>query len=108
VIHGRGRADHIPNAVPDRLAITISEQGTTATISLRGEWHLAERAAMRSAIRNVLARSLRTLVLDLGQLSFIDSTGIHAFSSIKNARRSTTFASSSFLAPERCNAHSRS
>jgi anti-anti-sigma factor len=63
---------------PRELAIAISEQGTTTTISLCGEWDAAEQPAIRSAIRNVLQRSPECVVLDLTRLTFIDSTGIHS------------------------------
>jgi anti-anti-sigma factor len=59
------------------LDITIAEQGTTTTISLQGEWDLAQQSAMRAAISDILARSPECVVLDLSCLDFIDSTGIH-------------------------------
>jgi anti-anti-sigma factor len=59
------------------LAITVSDQGTTTTVSLRGEWDMAGQPAIRAAIRDVMRRSPECVVLDLTRLSFIDSTGIH-------------------------------
>jgi anti-anti-sigma factor len=60
-----------------QLGIAISTQGTTTTISLRGEWDLAQRSAMRSVVNDVLERAPDCVVLDLSCLSFIDSTGVH-------------------------------
>jgi anti-anti-sigma factor len=58
------------------LAITMSMQGTQTTIALGGEWGLDERDASRRAIRRALARQPARVVLDLGCLSFIDSSGV--------------------------------
>ena len=44
----------------------------------RGEWDLAQEPATRKAIQTALERRPECVVLDLSQLSFIDSTGIHA------------------------------
>jgi anti-sigma B factor antagonist len=60
-----------------RLRVGVSEQGTTTTISLVGEWDLAQQPAMRRTIVNVLARLPECVVLDLSGLDFIDSAGIH-------------------------------
>jgi anti-anti-sigma factor len=68
----------MPEAFPGELGITASEQGTTTTISLRGEWDLAHEPAIRRVINDVLERSPECVVLDLARLSFIDSTGVHA------------------------------
>jgi anti-anti-sigma factor len=62
---------------PSRLGITVTAQGTTTTITLTGEWDLAEQHATRQAIRDALRRAPQCLVLDLSQLTFIDSSGIH-------------------------------
>jgi anti-anti-sigma factor len=67
-----------PEAFPGELGITASEQGTTTTISVRGEWDLAQKPAMRRVINDVLARVPECVVLDLARVSFIDSTGVHA------------------------------
>lgn len=63
---------------PLGLLVTVSEQGTTITISLEGELDLAERPELRRAINGVLERSPECVVLDLSCLDFIDSAGIHA------------------------------
>jgi anti-anti-sigma factor len=69
--------DSVPSSVPSRLAITVTVQGTTTTIALTGEWDLAEEQPARRAIREALSRAPECLVLDLSQLTFIDSSGIH-------------------------------
>lgn len=69
--------DEAPRSVPSRLGITVTALGTTTTIVLAGEWDLAEHQATRDTIRDALRRSPECLVLDLSQLTFIDSSGIH-------------------------------
>jgi anti-anti-sigma factor len=71
------RQQDMPEEVLAQLGIAISAQGTTTTISLRGEWDLAQKPAMRSVINDVLERAPDCVVLDLSELSFIDSTGVH-------------------------------
>jgi anti-sigma B factor antagonist len=71
------KIDDLPHTIPSRLAIKIMEQGTTTTIALEGEWDLAEQRATRAAITTVLKRSPECVVLDLDQVSFIDSSGVH-------------------------------
>jgi anti-anti-sigma factor len=70
-------APNVPEE-PFGLRIDASEQGATSTIELAGEWDLAHQAATADAIARVLDRRPACLVLDLSQLSFIDSTGMHA------------------------------
>jgi anti-sigma B factor antagonist len=70
------RREHVGEGFPGSLTITVAEQGTTTTISLQGEWDLAQQRAMRTAISDVLERSPECVVLDLSCLEFIDSTGL--------------------------------
>jgi anti-anti-sigma factor len=63
--------------LPDGLRITAIEQGTTSTLEFEGEWCLAEREATRAAVERALDRGPQCLVLDLGRVDFIDSSGIH-------------------------------
>lgn len=59
------------------LRIAVSEQPTTTTIAFAGEWDLAQRETTRHVVCRALARQPGRLVLDLGDLSFIDSSGVH-------------------------------
>jgi anti-anti-sigma factor len=71
-------ADLCPSQLgPDEFAILVTECGTTTTISLTGEWDLAQQPAARDAIRSVLRRCPEVVVFDLSRLSFIDSSGLH-------------------------------
>jgi anti-sigma B factor antagonist len=69
--------ENAPRSVSSRLEITVSAHGTTTTIALAGECDLAQQEATRHAIRDALRRSPACVVLDLSQLTFIDSSGIH-------------------------------
>jgi anti-sigma B factor antagonist len=71
------RREWMSEAFPGQLGITISDQGTTTTVSLRGEWDLGEEAAIRRSLSGVLERSPERVILDLTGLGFIDSTGVH-------------------------------
>ena len=70
-------ATNFPPELPFGFRIDASEQGATSTIELAGEWDLAQQAATTDAIARALDRRPACLVLDLSQLSFIDSTGVH-------------------------------
>ena len=63
-----------PEQLPPGLRISASEQGTTSTIAVEGEWDLAQQIASTDAIDHALDRRPACLVLDLSQLSFIDSS----------------------------------
>jgi anti-sigma B factor antagonist len=51
-------------------------EGATTTLAFGGDWDLAARDATRHAIQRALARQPERLVLDLRQLTFIDSVGV--------------------------------
>jgi len=69
--------DQMAYPVPGQLELAVGEQGTTTTIALGGEWDLAAQHVTRQVIRSALARSPECVVLDLSQLTFIDSSAIH-------------------------------
>ena len=59
------------------LSIVVSQHGATTTITLDGEWDLAQQETTRDAVQNALARQPDRVVLDLSRLTFMDSTGVH-------------------------------
>jgi anti-anti-sigma factor len=67
----------LPRLPGEGLQILTSQRGNTITITLSGEWGLAEQEATQSAFARALARSPGRLVLDLRRLGFMDSTGVH-------------------------------
>lgn len=66
-----------PYRSPEELRISIHQTATATQIIAIGEWDLAQRQTALNTIQTVLERSPRTVVLDLSQLAFIDSSGIH-------------------------------
>jgi anti-sigma B factor antagonist len=69
-------AANVREEPPFVFRITVSEQGTTSTIEFEGEWDLAQQAATADAVAQALDRRPAFLLLDLSQLSSIDSSGI--------------------------------
>src|SRR5438445_11398023 len=65
-------------AAPDTLSIDVRENGTTTELVVCGEWDMAQQPSARTVIGAALERCPECVVLDLSQLGFIDSTGIHA------------------------------
>jgi anti-sigma B factor antagonist len=59
------------------LSIVVSQEAATTTIALNGEWDLAQRERMRCAIQDALACRPDRVVLDLGRLTFMDSSGVY-------------------------------
>jgi anti-anti-sigma factor len=58
------------------LQLTVNHHGTTATLELVGELDVAQEKPALQALKEVLDSHPECVVLDLSQLSFIDSTGI--------------------------------
>ena len=61
----------------DGLGIQSARRGDEHVIALEGDLDLANVAAMESELTHVEAGDCRKIVLDLRDLSFLDSTGIH-------------------------------
>jgi anti-anti-sigma factor len=53
-------------------------EGTTATFHLSGELDTSAARAVDRAIDEVIAGGVTSLVIDLGQISFIDSSGLRS------------------------------
>ncbi len=61
--------------------------GATVVLSVGGELDVATTPALARTIGELVSRGHNRLVLDLGALSFIDSTGIGAFVGAQNRVR---------------------
>jgi anti-anti-sigma factor len=68
-------ASSSPQAFPV-FSAHLRESGATAVLRLRGEVDLAVEEAMRDALDALLESDARTLVLDLRELDYMDSTGV--------------------------------
>lgn len=61
---------------PGQLTIEVMPDGDVLTLRLRGEFDLASVPAVDEAV--LAARTIpRRLIIDLSELTFIDSSGIH-------------------------------
>jgi anti-anti-sigma factor len=52
--------------------------GERAVLSLQGELDLARRVEIVTAVTNLVADGVTSLVIDLGEVSFMDSSGLSA------------------------------
>jgi len=67
------------------FSVTVSSDGDSATVFLRGELDLSGVDRAREAVEQAEASDATLLVLDLSQLDFIDSTGLEVL--LRAARR---------------------
>ena len=62
---------------PDPFSITRSTDGTSELVTLAGELDMAHAPTVSETL-DTLADTARPVVVDLSELDFIDSSGIHA------------------------------
>lgn len=62
----------------DRIQIDLSQTGDTMVITLRGELDLAAAPLFSAQFEECLAAESKPIVVDLGKLSFMDSTGLRS------------------------------
>lgn len=65
-----------PSTTDGMLAIRAEVRGGRRTIALAGELDLANAATAKRELRDALDADPSPLVIDMGELEFIDSTGI--------------------------------
>lgn len=65
-----------PSPSPGRLSISSAVQSGTASIALRGELDLASAPQLEALLQSIETDSPQRVVVDLGELAFIDSTGL--------------------------------
>ena len=61
------------------LRLTVGTEGDEVVITLGGELDISTAPELWAAIDRALTNDHVTLVLDLGQLGFVDSTGLGVF-----------------------------
>ena len=66
------------DSLPPDFAIAVERSGPRAVLSLSGELDLSGEAEVAPALDHVVASGARTVVIDLRELTFIDSSGIRA------------------------------
>jgi anti-sigma B factor antagonist len=67
------------------FSVSVSTDGTRATVALRGELDLSGVDRAREAIEQAESGDTTLVVLDLSELDFIDSTGLEVM--LRAARR---------------------
>lgn len=68
--------DSPPSPAGPAFTASLAEAGGTLTVALAGELDLAWAATVRDAFDAARASTAPTVVVDLGGLHFIDSTGL--------------------------------
>lgn len=61
---------------PGELAIEVTQQAESVVVSLTGELDLATAATFERRLREAEASNPARLIVDLGALGFMDSTGL--------------------------------
>ena len=59
--------------------VAVAERGSALVLSLTGELDLYDAPALREALQAAVARSPERLVLDLAEVTFVDSTVLGSF-----------------------------
>jgi anti-sigma B factor antagonist len=66
-----------PDAVNGGFAVEESRNGSTVRLYLRGELDMATQARVESALIRAEDSGASVIELDLGGLTFMDSSGVH-------------------------------
>lgn len=61
---------------PEPLAVDTAVLGGHATVTLAGELDMSNAELLRAALSTLADQGVRTVVVDLAKLEFIDSTGL--------------------------------
>jgi len=72
--------------------VGLAERGEALVLSLAGELDLAAAPALRDALRHAVERSPKRLVVDLAQVTFVDSTILGALVEARSALGGDAFA----------------
>ena len=92
VVYAEG-ANPLPELGSDRDPIVgLAERGDALVLSLAGELDLYSAPALREALRGVVERSPKRLVVDLAEVTFVDSTILGALVEARSALGGDAFA----------------
>jgi anti-sigma B factor antagonist len=69
--------DESPEAGDGALAVAAFRNGSTVHLYVRGELDMGTRAKVESALSRAEDSNATVIVLDLGGLTFMDSSGLH-------------------------------
>lgn len=63
---------------PEPFRLELEPRGSTTVVAAHGDVDLATAEELRTTVLDVIRQGSRRVVLDLRQVSFIDSTGLRA------------------------------
>lgn len=66
-----------PAPAPPLLKVSVSAQGTSQIVTVSGELDVSRTTEVGNVIDRALAERPETLLLDLSELEFCDSSGVH-------------------------------
>jgi anti-sigma B factor antagonist len=72
--------------------VGLAERGDVLVLSLAGELDLADAPAVREALRRAVERAPKRLVVDLTEVTFVDSTVLGALVEARSALGGDAFA----------------
>jgi anti-sigma B factor antagonist len=72
--------------------VGLAERGDVLVLSLTGELDLADAPALREALRQAVERAPKRLVVDLSEVTFVDSTVLGALVEARSALGGEAFA----------------
>ena len=72
--------------------VGLAERGDVLVLSLAGELDLATAPALRDALRRAVERSPKRLVVDLAEVTFVDSTVLGALVEARSTLGGDAFA----------------
>jgi anti-sigma B factor antagonist len=72
--------------------VGLAERGDVLVLSLAGELDLATAPVLRDALRRAVERSPKRLVVDLAEVTFVDSTVLGALVEARSALGGDAFA----------------
>ncbi len=70
---GRANATEV---LPPEIRVVVSQQGTTSTIQVAGEWDPAAHELTRRAVAETLGHEPESLILDLSAVTSMDAGGV--------------------------------
>lgn len=73
-----GQAPNSLDGAPSAFALEVEVEGVAAQVVLGGELDIATAPALTKALDELATRDIRSVVVDLRGLAFIDSSGLRA------------------------------
>jgi anti-sigma B factor antagonist len=79
--------DDVPPVKPGELRISDDNEGTCHKLLLTGELTLSTQAELERAIRALCEGDATEIILDIGRLDFVDSSGVRAVANVEERCR---------------------